>query len=133
MDYEKIIKTGERVEWYGVQVPQELLTNAVREWCDPLIHQIHLLEGELSDLKGTEKEKRSNTIKTLWNKVKNAPYTLNGDVYLIKKKKYESEIVVVEKKEKRTKKVKVKTTEVAKNTSLKKTKNSELIFGKKTK
>ncbi len=34
MDYEKIIKNGERVEWYGEQVPQELLTNSVIFWCE---------------------------------------------------------------------------------------------------
>ena len=132
LDYEKIIKTGERVEWYGELVPQDLITKPVREWCDPLIHQIHLLEGELSDLRGSEKDKRQNTINVLWNKVKTAPYTLNGDVYLLKKKRFDSELPKEKpKKEKRVKKVPEKTTKVDTKTSNKGTKNSALIFGKK--
>lgn len=124
MDYEKIIKEGERVEWYGEQVPQELLTNSVIFWCEPILHQINILEGELNDLKGTEKEKRKVTINTLLNNVKKAPYSLNGDFYLKKKKMYEDEI----KQKEENKKFVKKTTKTKKVTS---TKNSDLIFGKK--
>ena len=131
MDYEKIIKEGERVEWYEQLVPKELINGKVTMWCEPLLHQIHILEGELSDLRGSEKEKRQGTINNLWNKIKNAPYTLNGDVYLLKKRAFESEIVKTEpKKEKRTKKTTEKTTKNNVKTLDKGTKNSNLIFGK---
>ncbi len=126
MDYEKIIKKGERVEWYGEQVPQELLTNSVIFWCEPLLHQIDVLEGELEDLKGPEKERRKSTITLLLNNVKKAPYSLNGDFYLIKKKKYESEMKIEPpKKEKKSRKI------VENKQKVTSTKNSNLIFGKK--
>jgi len=131
LDYEKIIKEGERVDWYEESVPKELINVKVNMWCEPLLHQIHILEGELSDLRGTEKDKRENTIKNLWNKIKTAPYTINGDVYLIKKRQFESEMAVVEpKKEKRVKKTTEKTTKTKEKTLDKGTKNSNLIFGK---
>lgn len=129
MDYEKIIKKGERIDWYGEQVPQELITNSVRTWCEPLLHQIDILESELNDLKGNEREKRKNTINLLLNNVKKAPYSLNGDFYLIKKRKYEAELKKdEEEKNKKNKKNVEKTPKTKKVTS---TKNSDLIFGKK--
>lgn len=129
MDYEKIVKEGERIDWYGEQVPQELITGSVRTWCELLLHQIDILEGELNDLKGPEKEKRKNTIKLLLGNIKKAPYSLNGDFYLIKKKRYENELKQEEEgKSKKNKKQVEKTTKTKKVTS---TKNSELIFGKK--
>jgi hypothetical protein len=129
LDYEKIIKTGERVEWYGEQVPQELITNSVIIWCEPLLHEIDVLEAGLNDFKGTEKEKRKNTINLLLNNVKKAPYSLNGDFYLNKKKRYEAELKQEE--EEKSKKSKKKTvTKTTKVKSDKSTKNSNLIFGK---
>jgi len=129
LDYEKIIKSGERVDWYGVQVPQELITPSVLMWCEPLLHEIDVLEAELNDLKGTEKEKRKNTINLLLNNIKKAPYNLNGDFYLIKKKRYEAELK--QEDEEKSKKNKKKTvTKTTKINSDKSTKNSNLIFGK---
>lgn len=129
MDYEKIIKKGERIDWYGEQVPQELITVSVRTWCEVLLHQIDILESELNDLKGNEREKRKNTINLLLNNVKKAPYSLNGDFYLIKKRKYEVELKKdEEEKNKKNKKIVEKTPKTKKVTS---TKNSDLIFGKK--
>lgn len=129
MDYEKIIKEGERRDWYGEQVPVELITDSVIMWSEPLLHQIDILEGTLNDLRGTEKEKRKNTIELLRNNLKRAPYTLNGDFYLIKKKKYESEIK--EKEAEKNKKSKKKTEKTTKTKKVTSTKNSHLIFGKK--
>jgi hypothetical protein len=94
--------------------------------CEPLLHQIDVLEGELEDLKGPEKERRKGTITLLLNNVKKAPYSLNGDFYLIKKKKYESEMKIEPpKKEKKSRKI------VENKQKVTSTKNSNLIFGKK--
>lgn len=128
MDYEKIIKKGERIEWYGEQVPHELITNSVITWCEPLLHQIDILESELEDLKGVEKEKRKNTINLLFNNVKKAPYSLNGDFYLKKKKRYEAELKQEE--EEKSKKSRKKTEKTTKTKKVTSTKNSNLIFGK---
>jgi hypothetical protein len=139
-EYEKIIKEGTRVEWYGESVPETLITPKVKFWCDGLLGEIHMLEGELSDLKGVSLEKRKNYLKSLWYGVKNAPYALNGDVYLKKKERIEKELK--EKEEKPTKKrktsrkkttPKAKTTSEGRKTTTKKgsTKNSGIIFGKK--
>lgn len=139
-EYEKIIREGERVDWYGEQVPRDLITPKVRFWCESILGEIHLMEGELSDLKGVTLEKRKSYLKALWSNVKNAPYTLNGDVYLKKKGRIEKELKDKEEKTvKRRRTTTKKTTTKAKTTSnvdktTKKnsaTKNSSIIFGKK--
>ena len=124
--YEKILKEGERVDWYGEQVPKELINGKVSIWSERLKHEIDKLEGELSDLRGTELEKRKGYLKSLYKNLKDSPYTLNGDFYLLKKKKIDLEI---EEESKKGKKKKVKET----TKSVSKTKNSDLIFGKKKK
>lgn len=128
MEYEKIIKEGERTEWYGEQVPRELITNSVITWCETLLHQIDVLESGLEDLRGPEKEKRKNTIKLLLNNIKKAPYSLNGDFYLIKKKKYENEIK--QEQSEKNKKGRKNTEKTPKTKKVTSTKNSDLIFGK---
>ena len=134
-EYEKIIKEGGLVEWYGEMVPGKLITPKVRLWSDGLVRELHILEGEVSDLKGVAQDKRKRYIKSLWNNVKNAPYTLNGDTYLIKKRRIEAEKV---KKVKTTVKKttnKPKTTSKGEKTVTKSTstKNSNIIFGKNKK
>jgi len=120
LDYEKIIKEGERRDWYGEQVPVELITDSVIMWSEPLLHQIDILEGTLNDLRGTEKEKRKNTIELLRNNLKRAPYTLNGDFYLIKIARNEIIRKVKEaEKNKKSKKKTEKTTKTKKVTSKK--------------
>ena len=34
--YEDLIRNGERVEWYGVEVPKDLLTKLVTVWSNNL-------------------------------------------------------------------------------------------------
>ena len=127
--YEDILKNGERVDWYGVQVPKDLLTKLVITWSSNLKKEIDELESTLIDLKGISLDKRKGYIKGLMTNLQNAPYTLNNDVYLKKKNKIESEI-----EEKKQKNKKKKTTTKRKTTSKNTgTKNSNLIFGKNKK
>ena len=129
--YIEIVKKGERIDWYGAMVPKDLITNLVSLWSSGLKVEIDKLEAELSDLKGVSLDKRKAYIKGLVSNLQNAPYSLNGDVYLKKKKQIELELEE-EKKEKVKKKVvkkkKVKTTITKKSSP--KTRNSKLIFGK---
>ncbi len=127
--YEELIRNGERVDWYGVEVPKGLLSNLVTTWSSNLKKEIDELESTLIDLKGTSLDKRKGYIKGLMVNLQNAPYTLNNDVYLKKKNKIESEI-----EEKKQKNKKKKTTTKRKTTSKNTgTKNSNLIFGKNKK
>lgn len=129
-NYEEIILKGERVDWHGIEVPKELLTNKVLLAAETLSHEIHLLEGELSDLRGKERETREVTVKLLKNNLQNMPFVFNGDVYLVKKNRLEEQL---QKKVEKTTTKKRKTT--SKETTPKKTgtKNSDLIFGKNKK
>jgi len=128
--YREIIEKGERVEWYGIEVPKDLITNLVSVWSSNLKSEIDKLESDLSDLIGVSLERRKAYIKGLMYNLHNAPYSLNGDVYLKKKKKIELEIEDKNKKNKKkvVKKSGSKTTINKKSSP--KTKNSELIFGK---
>jgi len=129
--YEKIIREGERVDWYGKEVPKDLITNSVTVWSERLKSEIDKIESELGDLRGADLDKRKGYLKALYTSLQNSPYTLNGDFYLIKKKRIE-EYLENSKKElnKKVKKPKKETTTNVVNT---KTKNSDLIFGKKKK
>jgi hypothetical protein len=144
--YIKILKEGERVDWHGEMVPKELITPGVRFWCDMVIPEINKLESTMNEYRGTNKEKRQGYIDALWNNVRNAPYTLNGDLYLIKKKRIEEEMKPKEEKKKRKTTRRTKKVTKANNNTLKKTtkdasspskttatKNSNLIFGKNKK
>lgn len=129
--YREIIKKGERIDWYGVMVPKDLITNLVSLWSSGLKIEIDKLEAELSDLKGVSLDKRKAYIKGLVSNLQNAPYSLNGDVYLKKKRQIELEMEEENKekvKKKVVKKKKVKTTIIKKSSP--KTRNSKLIFGK---
>lgn len=123
--YEDLIRNGERVEWYGSMVPEGLLNNLVKTWSNNLTSEIDKLESTLSDLKGNSLEKRKSYIQNLKISLQNAPYSLNGDFYLKKKTRIESQIKE-ENKNKKTTKHKTKT-------SVKTTKNSNLIFRKNKK
>ena len=121
--YREIVKKGERIDWYGTMVPKDLITNLVSLWSSGLKIEIDKLEADLSNLKGVSLDKRKAYIKGLVSNLQNAPYSLNGDVYLKKKKQIELEL-----EEEKGKKKKVKTTITKKSSP--KTKNSKLIFGK---
>ena len=123
--YEDLIRNGERVEWYGSMVPEGLLNNLVKTWSNNLTSEIGKLESTLSDLRGNSLEKRKSYIQNLKISLQNAPYSLNGDFYLKKKTRIESQIKE-ENKNKKTTKHKTKT-------SVKTTKNSNLIFRKNKK
>lgn len=127
--YKEIIKNGERVEWYGIKVPKELLSNLVITWATSLKKEIDSLESTLLDLNGSSLEKRKGYIKGLISNIQNAPYSLNDDVYLKKKDEIELEM------ENETKKSKIKKNKktTIKSKSSSKTKNSDLIFGKNKK
>tara|TARA_R110000803_G_scaffold210593_1_gene282858 strand:- start:706 stop:1101 length:396 start_codon:yes stop_codon:yes gene_type:complete len=125
--YEELIRNGERVDWYGVEVPRGLLSNLVTTWSSNLKKEIDDLEASLSDLKGVSLDKRKAYIKGLITNLQNAPYALNNDVYLKKKKKIESQ---VEEENKKNKKTTPKRKRTSKRTV---TKNSGTIFGKNKK
>lgn len=126
--YEKILKEGKKTDWYGVEVPVELVTASISMAAENLSHELDKLESTVNELKGNSREKRLAYIEAIKNNLRNLPYTLNGDFYLIKKKRIESEVFESEKKIKKTK----KTTNTKQTTSKKTaTKNSDLIFGKK--
>jgi hypothetical protein len=122
--YEKAVKEGERVDWYGVMVPEELITESVLMWSNSLVDEINKLESELMDIKGVSLDKRKAYIKSLQKNLQNAPYCLNGDFYLKKKERFETEIEELNKKQKTKKTTKTRATRS-------KTKNSDLIFNKK--
>jgi hypothetical protein len=129
--YEKIIREGERVDWYGKEVPKDLITSSVTIWSERLKSEIDKMESELADLRGSDLEKRKGYLKSLYTNLQNAPYSLNGDFYLIKKKRIELDMEQNKKEvSKKVKKLKKETTTKVVNT---KTKNSDLIFGKKKK
>ena len=121
--YIEIIKNGERVDWYGIEVPKDLLTKLVVTWSSGLKKEIDKLEYSLSDLRGSSLEKRKGYIEGLVFNLQNAPYSLNGDAFLKKKECVELEI-----EQEKTNKKKKKTTKT--NKSSRNTKNSDLIFGK---
>jgi len=119
-EYEKIIKFGDKVDWYGSEVPESLLTPQVRVTTEQIIEQINKFEG-------VDRTKKNVYIEILWLKIKNLPYTLNGDVYLKKKKKFELE-------KENLKVIKTKSNKnVIKERKPRVTKNSGLIFGNKKK
>lgn len=122
-NYEEIILKGERVDWHGIDVPKDLLTNKVLLAAEILSNEIHLLEGELMELRGKQRESREVTIKSLKKNLQNMPFVFNGDVYLTKKNRLEEQIG-----KKVTKTTTKKRRVTSKNTG---TKNSDLIFGKK--
>jgi hypothetical protein len=128
-EYEKILKKGEKTDWYGVEVPKDLINGSVLMWSERLSSEINKIESELSELRGTDLDKRKAYLSALYNNLKNAPYAINGDFYLIKKKRIEAEIE--EENKKNSKKTKTKTTTKTKKTSKTTTKNGDLIFGKK--
>jgi hypothetical protein len=143
--YEKILREGKRVDWHGDMVPEDLITKSVELWASMIIDELHLLEGTLSDLKGVAKEKRQHYVNGLWNNVKHAPYTLNGDVYMKKKRRIEEELKEKETPKKTTRRRKTATKKTTKKTTNKETttnakptssktgtKNSGAIFGKNT-
>jgi len=111
-EYEKILTKGKKVDWYDTKVPEKLLTNAVKAVANQMVEQIN----KFSSVDSTVKK---DYICNLWDNVRNLPYTMNGDFYLIKKKEIENN----------QKKSKPKVEEK----SIKVTKNSSLIFGSKTK
>lgn len=119
-EYEKILTKGKRVDWYDTQVPEKLLTDLVKAMANQIVEQINKYEGVDS---GPKKEYICN----LWLNIKNLPYTMNGDFYLIKKKEIESNQKKVKPK------IENKSTKEPKEEVKKVTKNSSLIFGNKNK
>lgn len=111
-EYEKILTKGKKVDWYDTQVPEKLLTNLVKITATQMVEQIN-------KYKGVDSDSKKDYICNLWDNIRNLPYTMNGDFYLIKKKEIENG----------QKKVKPK----VEDRSIKVTKNSSLIFGSKTK
>lgn len=115
-EYEKILRKGKKVDWYDTIVPEELLTPTVKYVANQIIEQINKYEG-------VDSSKNNTYILNLWANVKDLPYTLNGDFYLIKKKEIEDKIKKEGKKKPEIPKPSI-------NGNQKGTKNSKLIFGK---
>lgn len=126
--YEKILKEGEKRDWYGVEVPKDLINGSISMAGENLSHELDKLESTLDELKGTSRDKRVSYIEVVRINLRSLPYRLNGDFYLMKKKRIETEILELEKNKKKTKKT-TKSKEVTSKKSS--TKNSNLIFGKK--
>ena len=87
--YEDIIRNDNKIEWYGVMIPERLKTKSVIEASRPMLNQIDLLESEVDSFKGISKTKMSERIESIRANIQNLPYVLNGDVYLKKKKRIE--------------------------------------------
>lgn len=133
--YEKILRQGERIEWYGVEVPVELLTATVKLAASNISEEIDKLESTIDGLVGTSLDKRKRYIRSLKKNLQDLPYSLNGDFYLKKKERIESEIENTKKTTTRKRKKTTKKTTTSKSVTSKRTvtKNSDLIFGKNKK
>ena len=116
-EYEKILTKGKRVDWYETQVPEKLITDIVKAMANQMVEQINKYEG-------VDSVPKKEYICNLWLNIRNLPYTMNGDFYLIKKKEIES---------KGKTKPKVKVESIKEPEQKKVTKNSSLIFGNKNK
>lgn len=119
-EYEKILRKGKRVEWYETEVPEALITPGIREMANQLVEQINKLEW------GVDRPNKSNYILSLWANVRDLPYKMNGDFYLIKKREIEEKI-----KNEKPKPKKERISKVQEVSKTKVTKNSSLIFGNK--
>lgn len=83
--YTEILLNDKKVDWHDEQVPKGLITQNVKDWSNSVIEQIGKLESTLSELTKIKRKKRQHYIDRLWAGVKNSPYTLNNDFYMIKK------------------------------------------------
>lgn len=118
IEYEKILTKGKKVDWYGVEVPEKLITDLVTIKANQIIDQINKYEG--IDFKSNKEY-----IDKLWSNVQILPYRMNGDFYLIKKR------IIEENGKVKKEKVKKPPKEDVVVDKGKKTKNSSLIFGNK--
>ena len=96
-EYKEVIKNGERVEWYGIEVPSALITNRVRALADMVINSLNHLDVEISDLRKGTKEltKKQVYYDAVYRNVQNLPYKMNGlidDFYMAKRYQIEAEI-----------------------------------------
>ena len=134
-EYEKLIREGKKIDWYGEKVPEKLITNGVKAWCEMVEESLDKLISDRGTLTGKSKETLDAYVNGVRTNIKTAPYKLNGDFYLMKKKRIEADMVKESPKPKPTRKKRVvkKTTNVKSNTSntVSQTKNSGLIFGNK--
>jgi len=155
-EYKEILKNGERTEWYGEEVPVVLITPVVKAIADMMIISINDLELEIDETTvGTKKTSKKRYLNDLWNTIKVLPYRQNGLIHDFTLAKYKRIMAEIEEEEKKNKKTKPKTTRTRKkkvvekeetkkdvkeekvNEEVKvekpktrKTKNSNLIFGK---
>lgn len=142
MEYEKyrdILMNGERIDWYGEMVPFDLITYKVRLMADSILEGISKVESDISELRGGDiKKRKQDYVDKLKQNIRNLPYTENFDVYMMKRREIEAEMEKLKKqkpkktrsKKETTPKVEKKTEDEPKVTSNRKTKNSNLIFGK---
>ena len=158
-EYKEILKTGERTEWYGEMVPVKLITPLVKAIADMMITSINDLELEIDETTvATKKTSKKRYLNDLWNTIKVLPYRQNGLIHDFTLAKYKRIMAEIEEEEKNNKKTKPKTTrtrkkkvvekeetkedvktekieqevkvEKTKKPRTRKTKNSNLIFGK---
>lgn len=113
MDYGSILKKGKKIDWYGTLVPEKLITPTVKKLAEQIEEQINKYEG-------VDAKNKKEYICLLWENIKNLPYKINGDFYLIKKHELEK----IKNKESKQEVIEEPT---------RKTKNSNLIFGKNKK
>tara|TARA_Y100000389_G_C17466878_1_gene526465 strand:- start:1710 stop:2198 length:489 start_codon:yes stop_codon:yes gene_type:complete len=158
-EYKEILKNGERTEWYGEIVPEVLITPLVKAIADMMLKSISDLEFEIDETTVvTKKVSKKRYLNDLWNTIKVLPYRQNGLIYDFTLAKYKRIMAEIEEEEKKNKKTKPKTTrtrkkkvvekeetkedvktekieeevkvEKTKKPRTRKTKNSNLIFGK---
>lgn len=138
MDYEtykNIIKNGDRIDWYGTEVPADLVNDRVIEITNMMVTGLSDLESDLSETKkGTPTWTKLNKyIGIVKENIRWSPYTQNGminDFYMKKYNKIIKELELENKKPKPRKKPTKKKEEVVKKPR-RISKNSNLIFGNK--
>lgn len=126
-EYKDIITNGERVDWYGVTVPSDLITMRVRVMSQSIEDSLNKLESDIEELKKGSKERitKQGYMDVLLNNIRNLPYTNNGkidDFYMEKRKSIEKEI------EENKPKVKPKVTRTRKPKEVVKTPEPEKVL-----
>jgi hypothetical protein len=96
-EYRDIIRNGEKTDWYGEQVPMDLINNNVMTITNMIIDGLAQVEMDINELKKGSKERSSKQdyYDKVMDNVRKLPYSQNGminDCYLFKYKKIISEI-----------------------------------------
>ena len=96
-EYRDIIRNGEKTDWYGEQVPMDLINNNVITITNMIIDSLAEIEMDINELKKGSKERlaKQNYHDKVMDNVRKLPYSQNGminDCYLFKYKRIIKEI-----------------------------------------